>query len=91
MVSTAKPHWMLRDEHKETEVVQVALPHNPGELARTVRTIATLASRLGNANIKYASAGVDPGTNVPLIFLPLQKSSAQQKSFTKPLPPREAV
>jgi hypothetical protein len=40
----------------------------PGEHARNVRIIATLASRLGKANIKYAYVGVDPDTDAPLIF-----------------------
>jgi hypothetical protein len=48
--------------YKEAEVVQVALPHRPGEHAQTARAIAILASRLGNANIdiNYAYFGVDP-------------------------------
>jgi hypothetical protein len=47
----------------EAEVVQVKLPHRPGELAR-------VASRLGEAdiNINYAYCGSESGTNVPLIF-----------------------
>ena len=47
----------------ETEVVQVKLPHRPGEIAR-------VASRLGeaNININYAYCGLEPGTNTPLVF-----------------------
>jgi len=47
----------------ETEVVQVKLPHRPGELAR-------VASRLGEAkiNINYAYCGLEPATNAPLMF-----------------------
>jgi hypothetical protein len=47
----------------ETEVVQVKLPHKPGEIAR-------VASRLGEAkiNIDYAYCGLEPGTNSPLVF-----------------------
>src|SRR5260370_30928359 len=47
----------------ETEVVQVELPHRPGEIAR-------VASRLGESkiNIDYAYCGLDPGTNTPLVF-----------------------
>ena len=47
----------------ETEVVQVKLPHRPGEIAR-------VASRLGEANINidYAYCGLEPGTNSPLVF-----------------------
>lgn len=47
----------------ETEVVQVKLPHKPGEIGR-------VASRLGDAkiNIDYAYCGLEPGTNMPLVF-----------------------
>ena len=47
----------------ETEVVQVKLPHRPGELAR-------VASRLGeaNININYAYCGLESATNSPLVF-----------------------
>ncbi len=49
--------------YAETEVVQVRLPHKPGELAR-------IASRLGdsNININYAYCGLEPFTNAPLLF-----------------------
>jgi len=44
-------------------VVQVKLPHTPGELARA-------ASKLGDANINinYAYCGVEPSTNSPLVI-----------------------
>jgi hypothetical protein len=47
----------------EAEVVQVKLPHKPGEIAR-------VASRLGqaNININYAYCGLEPATNAPLVF-----------------------
>ena len=47
----------------KTEVVQVKLPHRPGEIAR-------VASRLGeaNINISYAYCGLESGTNTPLVF-----------------------
>jgi hypothetical protein len=47
----------------ETEVVQVKLPHKPGEIAR-------VTSRLGEAkiNIDYAYCGLEAGTNTPLVF-----------------------
>ena len=47
----------------EAEVVQVKLPHRPGEIAR-------VASRLGeaNININYAYCGLESGTNAPLVF-----------------------
>jgi hypothetical protein len=49
--------------YTEAEVVQVKLPHRPGELARA-------ASKLGEAsiNINYAYSGVEPGTNAPLLI-----------------------
>ena len=49
--------------YTEAEVVQVKLPHAPGELARA-------ASRLGeaNININYAYAGAESGTNAPLVI-----------------------
>jgi hypothetical protein len=48
----------------EADVVQVKLPHRPGEIAR-------VATRLGESkvNINYAYCGLEPGTNMPLIFL----------------------
>src|SRR5262245_51275863 len=47
----------------EAEVVQVKLPHRPGE-------IAWAASRLGEANINidYVYCGLEPGTNAPLVI-----------------------
>jgi hypothetical protein len=47
----------------EAEIVQSKILHRPGEIAR-------LASRLGDANINinYAYCGLEPGTNVPLVF-----------------------
>ena len=47
----------------ETDVVQVKLPHRPGEIARA-------ASRLGDANINinYVYCGLESGTNTPLVF-----------------------
>jgi hypothetical protein len=55
----------------ETEVVQVKLPHKPGEIARA-------ASRLGDAkiNIDYVYSGLEPGTNVPLVFFGVAEASA---------------
>ena len=49
--------------HTDTEVVQVKLPHRPGEIAR-------VASRLGDANINinYVYCGLEPATNAPLVF-----------------------
>jgi hypothetical protein len=50
--------------YAETEIVQIKIHHRPGEIAR-------VASRLGRAdiNINYAYCGLEPGTNVPLVFL----------------------
>ena len=50
--------------YAEAEIVQAKLLHRPGEIAR-------VASRLGeaNININYAYCGLEPGTNMPLVFL----------------------
>ena len=57
---------VLEGEHlpcSEAEVVQVKLPHRPGEIAR-------VATRLGEAkiNIDYAYCGLESATNTPLAF-----------------------
>jgi hypothetical protein len=54
----------------ETAVVQVKLPHKPGEIAR-------VASLLGEAkiNIDYAYSGLEPGTNSPLVFFGVSEVS----------------
>ena len=54
----------------EVEVVQVKLPHRPGEIAR-------VATRLGeaNININYAYCGLEPGTNTPLVFFGVNEVS----------------
>ena len=52
-----------RLNYTENQVAQITLPHRPGQLAR-------VASRLGEAkiNINHAYAGIEPGTNAPLLF-----------------------
>ena len=52
-----------RIPHKETEVAQSKLPHRPG-------TLATAAAKLGEGkiNINYAYAGIEPGTNAPVVI-----------------------
>ena len=52
----------------EADVVQVKLPHRPGELARA-------ASRLGEANINYTYCGLEPGTSAPLVFFGIAEVS----------------
>ncbi len=49
--------------YTETQVAQVKLRHQPGELARA-------AFKLGEAsiNINYAYCGIEPGTNAPLLI-----------------------
>ncbi len=49
--------------HFESEIAQVKLPHQPGELARA-------AAKLGeaNININYTYCGLEPGTNAALVF-----------------------
>ena len=60
--------------YTETELVQVKLPHQPGELART-------AARLGeaNININYAYCGLEPGSNAPLLFLGVKEVTQAAK------------
>jgi hypothetical protein len=57
--------------YTDTEVVQVKLPHRPGEIAR-------VASRLGesNININYVYCGLEAGTNAPLVFFGVREVSA---------------
>ena len=59
-----------RYTYTETEVAQAKLPHRPGELARA-------ASRLGEAgiNINYAYTGIEPGTNVCLVFFGVKEAA----------------
>ncbi len=49
--------------HTETQVAQTKLPHRPGALANA-------AAKLGEAkiNINYAYAGIEPGTNAPVVI-----------------------
>ncbi|HYL63710.1 MAG TPA: ACT domain-containing protein [Candidatus Methylomirabilis sp.] len=56
--------------HTDSEVVQVRLPHDPGELG-------SIAAKLGeaNININYAYCGVEPGTNAPLVILGVTDAS----------------
>lgn len=56
--------------YAETQVVQLTLPHKPGELAR-------IASRLGEAkiNIDYAYCGLEPYANAALLFLGVAEAS----------------
>jgi hypothetical protein len=60
--------------YKETDVAQVKLAHRPGELARA-------AARLGDANlnITHAYAGVEPGTNTPVLILGVSDVSQAAK------------
>jgi hypothetical protein len=50
-------------KYTEADVVQVRLPHRPGELARA-------ASQLGDAeiNINYAYGGIEPNSNTPFMI-----------------------
>ncbi len=65
----------------ETDVVQVKLPHRPGEIAR-------VASRLGeaNVNINYAYCGLEPDTNILSSSLVSPKSARQPQFWTRPQP-----
>ncbi len=52
--------------HTETEVALINLPHRAGSLSR-------VATKLGEAsiNINYAYAGIEPGTNKPVVIFGL--------------------
>lgn len=52
-----------RTTHTETEVALTKLPHRAGSLGR-------VATKLGeaNININYAYAGIEPGTNAPVVI-----------------------
>lgn len=49
--------------HTEAQVAQTRLPHRPGSLANA-------AAELGVAkiNINYSYAGIEPGTNAPIVI-----------------------
>jgi len=49
--------------HTETQVVQTKLPHEPGALSQAATKLGE-----GKVNINYAYSGIEPGTNVPLLF-----------------------
>lgn len=49
--------------YTETEVVQVKLANQPGELASAASKLAE-----ANINIKYAYCGIEPRTNAPLVI-----------------------
>ena len=61
--TTKKVLDIERLTYTEKEVVQLELPHRPGELAR-------VASQLGeaNININYAYCGLEPSKNMPLLI-----------------------
>jgi hypothetical protein len=63
-----------RTNYTETQVAQARLPHRPGSLARA-------AARLGegNININYAYAGVDPGTNTPVVIFGVTEANQAAK------------
>ena len=50
-------------KYTEAEVVQVRLPHRPGELAR-----AALQLSEAEININYAYCGIEADTNAPLLI-----------------------
>jgi hypothetical protein len=65
-------------KYKEAEVVQVKLPHRPGELARA-------ASQLGEAeiNINYAYCGIEADTNAPLLIFAVADAGRAVKILDK--------
>ncbi len=49
--------------HTETQVAQTKLPHRPGSLAQAATKLGE-----GKININYAYAGLEPGTNMPVVI-----------------------
>jgi len=49
--------------HTETQVAQTKLLHRPGALAQAATKLGE-----GKVNINYAYCGVEPATNIPLLF-----------------------
>src|SRR5580704_13570579 len=49
--------------YTEGEVVQIQLPHGPGELASAAAKLSD-----ANINIHYAYCGVEPNTHAPLVI-----------------------
>src|SRR5262249_22585846 len=73
-------------DYTETEVVQVKLPHRPGELARA-------ASRLGEAKINinygycgtenYGYTGIEAETNMPILIFGVADVDKAAKVFAQ--------
>jgi hypothetical protein len=49
--------------HTETQVAEAKLPNRSGALAGTAAKLGE-----GNININYAYAGIEPGTNAPVVI-----------------------
>ena len=49
--------------HTESQVAQTKLPHRPGSLAEAATKLGE-----GKININYAYAGLEPGTNAPVVI-----------------------
>jgi len=52
-----------RTSHKETDVAQSKLPNRPGALANAAAKLGE-----GKININYAYAGIEPGSNAPVVI-----------------------
>lgn len=72
---------VLQSEHAtntETEVAEAKLPNRSGALAG-------VAAKLGEAkiNINYAYAGIEPGTNTPVVFFGVPDAGQAAKILEK--------
>jgi hypothetical protein len=74
-----------RVDYKQRDVAQTRLQNRPGELARA-------ASLLGEAdiNINYAFAGIDSGTNAPLLFVSVADAERAAKVLDEGAPAKAA-
>jgi hypothetical protein len=50
--------------YTESQVAQTKLAHRPGALARAAKTLGE-----ADININYAYAGIEPGTNTPMLIV----------------------
>ena len=60
--------------HTETQVAQTKLPHRPGSLAQAGTKLGE-----GKININYAYAGLEPGTNAPVVIFGVTEVSQAAK------------
>ncbi len=68
---------MLESEHTthtETQVAEAKLPNRSGALAGAAAKLGE-----GNINIDYAYAGIEPGTNAPVVIFGVADASQASK------------